>query len=161
MADRLQHPTHGLKAGNGMGSIPGKGWSVMKDNNEGIVWGGMEVKGNSNIFCTMTKFAWLPWWFQSSSTFARESLFPARGLRTRKRSHSQKKCDQVLRSCSNVIWRYFFVIWTLRFWRYSDIFSWPLPPFLTHHMTFDITPSGPPLFQFLKHSVFISPSLTN
>ena len=27
----------------------------MKANTEGNVWGGMEVKGNSNNFCTMIK----------------------------------------------------------------------------------------------------------
>ena len=50
----------GRLAMNGIGLIPGGGKSVMKANTEGIVCGGKEVKGNSNNFCTMTRFARLP-----------------------------------------------------------------------------------------------------
>ena len=78
LAEWLRHSTHGRKAWNGTGLITGGGWSVMKANAEGIVSGGMEGKGNSNIFCTITRFAWLPWCFKGSSMFACESYFQRR-----------------------------------------------------------------------------------
>ena len=42
MAEWFRCSTHGRKAWDGTGSIPGGGWSVMKANTEGIVWGKKE-----------------------------------------------------------------------------------------------------------------------
>ena len=55
LAEWLRCSIHSQKACNGTGSIPGGGRSLRKASTEGIVWGG-EVKGNSNNFCTMTRY---------------------------------------------------------------------------------------------------------
>ena len=41
---------YGRKARDGTGSIPGGGWSVMKADTEGIVWGRKEKKEIGRIF---------------------------------------------------------------------------------------------------------------